>query len=155
MNIRKAGIDDIDLLIKLRIDFFNDSKKAMAQEEQEDIERQLKIYLQKRILSGDFVAFVAEDSENGNVLSTAFLAVVERPPTTAFSSSLTGTVYNVFTYPEFRRKGYAEKIMSELLEEAKNLNLKSVNLLATPDGKNLYEKLGFAPVDYTYMNKKI
>ena len=153
MNIRKAVIDDIDLLIKLRVDFFSDAKGAMSREEQEDIENQLKIYLQKRIPSGDFVAFIAEDS--GDVLSTAFLAIVERPPTTAFSSNLTGTVYNVFTYPEFRRKGYAEKIMSALLDEAKELNLYSVNLLATPDGKNLYEKLGFAPVNHTYMNKKI
>ena len=154
MNIRKAGIEDTDLILKLRMDYlyYEDEKEIGSQEEQQDVKEKLKIYLQKRIPTGDFIAYVAED--NGNVLSTAFLSIIERPPRTPFASNLTGTVYNVFTYPEFRRKGYATKVMSAILDEAKALNLKSVDLLATKDGIYLYETLGFGTINYAYMVKK-
>ena len=153
MNIRKAGIDDIDLIIKLRIDYLREERGLTSLEEQEILKDELKVYLHKRIPSGDFIVFIAED--NGNIISTAFLSVIERPPRTALSSNLTGTIYNVFTYAEFRRKGYATKVISAILEEAKVLNIASVDLLATEDGKYLYEKLGFQTVNYTYMRKKL
>ena len=154
MKIRKAGIDDIELILKLRMDYlyYEGEKEIISQEQEEDVKERLKIYLQKYIPCGDFIAFIGED--DGNIISTAFLSVIERPPRTAFASNLTGTIYNVFTYPEFRRKGYATKIMSAVLDEAKALNLKSVDLLATKDGIYLYEKFGFGTINYTYMVKK-
>ena len=154
MNIRKAGLGDIDILIKLRFDYRNDRNKTMTQEEQENLRQNLKIYFQKYIPANGFIAFIAED--NGNILSTAFLSVAERPPMAAFPSSLCGTVYNVFTYPEFRKQGIATKVMTALLEEAKKLDVVHVDLLATDDGKYLYEKLGFSePEEYAYMRKKL
>lgn len=151
MKIRKAGLDDIDILIKLRIDFISEDKK-LTQEEQDDLKQRLEIYFQKYIPNGGFVAFIAED--NGTILSTAFLSIAERPPRAAFSSSLTGTVYSVFTYPEFRRQGIATKVMYALLEEAQRLNIVYIDLLATDKGKELYEKLGFdVSRKYTFMRK--
>ena len=41
-----------------------------------------------------------------------------------------------------------------LLDEAKALGLAAVDLMATDDGKPLYEKLGFAPYRYTSMRLK-
>lgn len=153
MNARKAGLGDLELLIKLRIDYLTEEKGLLSRREQEDIEEKLRVYLQKWIPNGGFMAFVAE--EDGSVCSSAFLSVVERPPRTAFSSYLVGTVYNVFTYPEHRRKGAATRVMDALLEEARLQNIASVDLLATADGKPLYEKLGFKIAKYTPMQKKI
>lgn len=152
MRIRKAGIEDIDLLIKLRMDYLSADKGPMTHEEQEEIRPKLKDYFTKWITNGGFAAFIAE--ADGNVLSTAFLSIVERPPRSAYSSYLVGTVYNVFTYAEFRRKGIATQVMSALMEEAESLGVASVDLSATKDGKPLYEKLGFQTIHYTSMKKK-
>ena len=152
MNIKKAGLDDIDALIKLRIDYLSIDKE-LTQEEQEDIRQNLHTYLNKYIPDDGFFAYIAED--NGRAVSAAFLSVAERPPRYT-SSSLTGTVYNVFTYPEFRRRGIAAKVMTALMDEAQKLNVVHIDLLATKDGKYLYEKLGFSvPDKYVYMKESI
>jgi len=64
-------------------------------------------------------------------------------------------VYNVYTYPNHRRKGIATKVMHALLSEAKQRDVASVDLLSTDDGKHLYEKLGFELPSYTFMRVKL
>jgi GNAT superfamily N-acetyltransferase len=81
------------------------------------------------------------------------MSIVERPPIIAFSSYLVGTVYNVFTYPQYRGKGIATKVMTELLSEAKLLGVAAVDLMSTEEGKQLYANLGFRVSNYTSMNK--
>lgn len=93
-------------------------------------------------------------AENENeVLATAFMSMVERPPLIAFSSYLVGTVYNVFTYPQYRGQGIATKVMNELLSEAMLLGVVAVDLMSTEKGKSLYKNLGLQVSSYTSMNK--
>ena len=154
MVVRKASTDDIDELIRLRIAYLNEQKSPMPPPEEEDLSQKLNAYFLKYMQNGGFTAFFAE--ENGEVISTAFLSVIERPPRSVFSSSLFGTVYNVFTYKEHRRKGAATKVMTALMEEARRLGVAAIDLLATKEGKRLYEKLGFGIVsDYDFMRIKI
>jgi ribosomal protein S18 acetylase RimI-like enzyme len=49
----------------------------------------------------------------------------------------------VLTKPDYRRMGFARKLMQAALERAAHLNIESVKLDATADGQPLYEKLGF------------
>ncbi|MCL2813821.1 MAG: GNAT family N-acetyltransferase [Oscillospiraceae bacterium] len=154
MQIRKTTLDDMDLLIKLRMDFLFEDDKAQSWHDLENIKIKLREYFGKWIPNDGFVAFIAEEANE--VYSTAFLSIVERPPRKADSSYLVGTVYNVFTYPEYRKKGIATKVMSALLEEAKLLNVAYIDLLATDAGKPLYEKIGFEQIlNYTSMRFKI
>ena len=53
-------------------------------------------------------------------------------------------VVNVYTEPEFRRRGVARRLMTTVLEWARSVRLDSLVLHAAPDGKPLYEALGFA-----------
>jgi ribosomal protein S18 acetylase RimI-like enzyme len=49
----------------------------------------------------------------------------------------------VLTMPEYRRMGFAQRLVQAALERAAALKIKSVKLDATPEGQPLYEKLGF------------
>jgi len=153
MQIRKVTADDIELLIKLRLDYLREENKGQGFRSVGELKKKLRGYFEKWIETGGFVAFVAE--ENGDICSTAFLSVVERPPRRAFSSYLVGTVYNVYTDPAYRRRGIASRVMSALLEEAGALGVASVDLLATEAGRPLYEKLGFQVAKYTAMRIKL
>lgn len=153
MKIKRATIGDIDSLIKLRVDFLLDEKKLQGLSDISVIEGMLRDYFVKWIPANGFIAFIAE--EGTDICSTAFLSIAERPPRTATSSNLVGTVYNVYTYPQYRRKGIATQIMQALLAEAEALGVASVDLLATEDGKPLYNKLGFVVPEYTAMRIKI
>jgi len=154
MNIWKATLDDTELLLKLRIDYLLDDGKSPTPSEVELIKNKFREYLYKWLVNDGFFAFVAE--KNNAPCSTAFLSIVERPPRNAAASYLVGTVYNVYTYPQHRRKGIATMVMTALLHEAKMLNVASIDLLATDAGKPLYKKLGFQEInDYTSMRLKL
>lgn len=153
MEIRKATIKDINTITRLRLEYISLEKGQLSDEEKESISGKLKEYLEKWMPLGGFIAFFAE--ENGEVQSAAFLSIVERPPREAFSSYTVGTVYNVFTYAEHRRKGLATKVVSALLEEARLLDIGYIDLFATKAGKPLYEKLGFILPEYTAMRKRL
>lgn len=152
MIFRKATSADISILVKLRIDFLIDDHGYLSDEEKSLISNQLEKYFKKHI-GNDFIAILAE--EDGIVLSTAFLVMVEKPANTSFITGLTGTLLNVFTYPEYRRKGIATKVISLLLEEGKKAGVSSFDLFATESGKPLYEKLGFSEPKVTAMRLQV
>jgi GNAT superfamily N-acetyltransferase len=49
----------------------------------------------------------------------------------------------VLTRPEYRRRGFARRLMESALKRADKLKIESIKLDATPQGQPLYEKLGF------------
>ncbi|MCL2518079.1 MAG: GNAT family N-acetyltransferase [Oscillospiraceae bacterium] len=153
MNIRKLTIDDLDLLIKLRIDFLLDEKIEFTSQEIEDIKIKCKEYFISAFNTNNFIAFVAEI--DGEAISTAFMSFSERPPRKAFLPYRYGTIYNVLTYEPHRRKGIATKVLIALLGEAKAMGISIVDLLATEDGKKLYEKLDFWSINYTPMRTEL
>jgi GNAT superfamily N-acetyltransferase len=56
-------------------------------------------------------------------------------------------VVNVYTEPEFRRRGLARQLMETVLAWARSVQLESLVLHAAPDGEALYRALGFAPTN--------
>lgn len=153
MRIRIATADDLELLITLRLDFFRANSVTLTPEQKDAITGQLRSYIPKHLTEGDFIAVLAE--ENGAVLSTAFLILVEKPANASFPSGKTGTVLNVFTYPQYRRKGYAEKVILALISEAKKAGISQLELSATKCGEPLYRKLGFTVPPEASMRLKI
>ena len=62
---------------------------------------------------------------------------------------------NVYTKPEYRKKGYAKKIMNMMLEDAKAENVSIIELKATEDGYSLYRSVVFEDVVAKYHNMRI
>lgn len=54
-----------------------------------------------------------------------------------------GWIGMVLTRPEYRRMGFAQRLMVHVLERTSELKMESIMLDATPLGQPLYEKLGF------------
>lgn len=109
-------------------------------EETDAIVKQLKDYFPRQ-LNNSFIAFLAE--YDGQVISTVFMTVVEKPAHPEFITGKTATILNVFTYPDYRRKGIATTLLTMMINEAKTMNISYLELFATDSGKPLYEKLGF------------
>lgn len=152
MNIRKATIEDMDILIKLRLDYLSADMGSLAPADEAAIRSQLATYYTKHI-NNDFIAVLAE--LNGIVVSTAFLVISEKPANPTFITGKTGTILNVLTYPEYRRMGIATKLVYRIIDEAKQQGVSSIDLSATEDGKPLYEKLGFIESKYPYMKLRL
>lgn len=153
MRIYKASLQDIDTLIRLRLDFFEMDHVQISDEVQKTIRQRLKSYFEKHIPAGDFIAIILE--ENGEIASVGFLAISEKPASPTFLSGYTGTILNVLTYPGFRNKGCATKVIQRIIEEAKQINVATIDLVATTGGLELYRKLGFKELKYTSMRLKM
>ncbi len=148
MVIRNAGIEDLELLVRLRLDYLSESR-ALDETETAHLSEKLRGYFARQLTCGGFAAILA--LEGDTALSTAFLSVAERPPRTAAGTCLVGTVYNVYTNPEYRRRGLATQVMRALIEAASSLGAASLDMPVSPDGRLLYEQLGFQISKYTPM----
>lgn len=156
MKIRLATANDIDTLIKVRFDYFLTENWELTPEKKTLIYSQLKQYFTSH-LNLDFFAAFAEDA-SGEIASAAFLAISEKPANLSFPTGKTGTILNVLTYPQYRRMGFATKVLVLLIKKAKSQNLSFIELSATDQGKPLYEKIGFqqsTASHYTEMKLKL
>lgn len=150
MNIRLADHRDLDRLIKLRLDFFQECFRPQSAEETARLVEVLRAYYEGH-LGDDFLVVLAE-TPAGETAAAAFLTLVERPASPAVPNGWIGDVGNVLVYPPYRHQGLATKIMIRLIEEARSRGLARIDLAATPAGRAVYRKLGFVEhADHTQM----
>lgn len=152
MVFDKATIKDIDVLTDLRIAYLNENLGVITDENLELMQATLPSYYEKH-LNEDLMVYVARDEMD--IVSCAFLLIVEKPMSPSFITGKTGIVLNVYTKPDYRKKGYAKKLMTMMLEDAKAEGVSVIELKATEDGYSLYISVGFEDVVAKYHNMKI
>ena len=54
-----------------------------------------------------------------------------------------GIVLNVFTEPEWRRRGVAALLLARIIDWSRQNHLERLTLHASPEGRSLYQRLGF------------
>ena len=144
----KATIEDINELIKMRVNYLNEDYGELTDDQVEKIIKSLPDYYVKH-LNKDLSVYVARTE---NIISCCFLLVSEKPANPSFIHGRTGTVLNVYTVPGYRRKGIAGKLVKQLLLDAENMELDFVELKSTDEGYNLYRSLGFVDNNSKYHN---
>ena len=147
---RKLNENDKELFVNLRISFIMDCfNKNINEIDKKEIENSLNSYFIKHIRQNDFIGIVGE--YNGNIVSVIYLIIEDYPANPNLINGKKGTILNVFTFPEYRKKRIAKKILSEIIKEAKLNGIKSIELKATNDGYELYKGVGFID-DNDYKN---
>jgi GNAT superfamily N-acetyltransferase len=63
--------------------------------------------------------------------------------TATFADGRHGIIVNVFTEPEWRRKGLAGMLLKQIIDWAHDKKLDRLLLHSSDDGRALYERLGF------------
>ena len=98
-------------------------------------------YLKTAIPDGSFNSWLACDHDE----IVAGGAVVVSPwPAHAYEPECRrATILNVYTDPEYRRRGLARQIMEAMIAWCKQQGFARVTLHASNQGKPLYESLGF------------
>ncbi|ECL8736009.1 GNAT family N-acetyltransferase [Salmonella enterica subsp. enterica serovar Poona] len=148
VKIRTARESDIDILIKLRAILLDGDSNAtyVSKSEKEKIrwkksyENWLTTFFQGKsnITANIFVADI-----EGNVVGCATGIVDSRPPAPDCTNGSCGWVQSVAVLPIWRRKGIAQKMLSNLLCWFTDQNINKVLLEATPESNSLYKKIGF------------
>lgn len=60
-------------------------------------------------------------------------------------------IQDVFVKPDFRKRGIAREITRLIIERLQQDGMKWIGLIATPEAKEMYSKIGFREVDRTAM----
>jgi len=139
-TFRKAGLRDIDALIKLRADFMEcfgplDDKGREALGNYRE-------FLLEGIPDGTFVQWLAETG--GEVVATGSISFYRLPPTSRRPNGRACYAGNMFTYPAHRNRGLATRILRRLAQEARTAGCHAILLHASDQGRPLYEAFGFA-----------
>lgn len=149
--VEKANFKDIDELVRLRIDYLTEDYGGLTYIQTEKIRNQLPEYFRNH-LNKDLFVYVVKSPE---IISCCFLLVSEKPANPSFIHGKTGTLMNVYTKPDFRRKGIAKKIIKFLISDTEKMGLDFIELKSTDDGYNLYKSVGFEEFFSKYRNMKI
>ena len=148
MAFDKATTKDIEQLTELRVAYIQEDLGDVDEADLEAMRRALPEYYSKH-LNNDLHVYTARNDDR-EIVSCAFLLIVEKPASPAFITGKTGTVLNVYTKPECRHRGYAKKLMEMMLEDAAKEHLSVVELKATDEGYPLYKAVGFEEVVSKY-----
>lgn len=140
-SLRKANLFDIDKLIEFRIEFLREIQDPPLDKEMEIFKKSLKEFFINKMKSNEFIAWLAE--VDNKIIATSGLSFLQKPPHFINITGKFASIMNMYTNPEWRRKGVSSALLEKLFEELKEKGIKSVVLHATPSGKPLYEKYGF------------
>ncbi len=142
IGYRRATINDLSVLVSLRIRFLNELLSHPENDETALVRKSLQSYFAKAIPRNDFVAWVAE--RDGEVIATSGIVIWEKPAIYGGAESgRLGYLLDFYTVPEFRGEGIATRLLNELIKEAKSTGLHYLHLHASKDGINIYRKAGF------------
>ena len=153
MNIifDEASKDDIKELVRLRIAYMIDDFGGISDHEKECMEKQLPDYFTRK-LGNELIAFIAKD--DNQIVSVAYLHIIEMPANSILLNGLYGEVLNVYTEPEYRGKGLCTQLIKNLIEYGKKRGLGRVDLSATKEGYPIYKKVGFFDKEHRYTDMR-
>jgi len=140
IEFRLATIEDVDALAIMRVRFLCE-RHDMPPEERELLRLNNAGYFAESLRDGSFLAWLAV--EDGAIVATSGLTVYRLPPNGTNPSGITGYVSNMYTLPERRRQGLANRLFSMTMEAARARGCGKIVLYATRMGKPIYEKYGF------------
>ena len=141
-TLRRATPDDAEVLAELRRRMFADI--GWSEGTGEDVVIATVEYFGPAVADGRYVAFIAEDG--GAPIGTAGAVVTEVPPYAEDLSGRIPRVQGVYVVPECRRQGVARELFGRLLETLQAEGFRRVTLMATDEGRPLYEEFGFEPM---------
>lgn len=98
-------------------------------------------YLHHAIPASEYHGWVAE--ADGRVIASGGLVIRTFPPSPRNMDGRQGYIMNIYTVPAWRCCGVATAIMNTILDYLRAIGVPVVTLHATPDGRPIYEKLGF------------
>ncbi len=100
-------------------------------------------YLKTAMANGSFRAWLASD---GNRVVAGGAVIISPWPAHPYDLECRrATILNVFTDPEYRRRGIARKLLQTIIAWCQREGFARVTLHASPEGRHLYESLGFEP----------
>lgn len=139
MNIlyQKLTENELDEFIKLRIDQLREE----GAQDDIDLVPALKKYYLRHMADNTFFSWIATD--NGRMIGTSGLSIVEKPPYFGCPNGKIGLLSSMFTNKAYRRQGIAKELLPRITAEARKEDCCVIQITASDMGVLLYSNFGF------------
>lgn len=161
-TIRLATVDDVDTIADHRARMFDemgDVRPGAFETLRTKSGNRLREFLDR----GEYIGWLATPAEQPDlIVGGAGVQLRQTLPHPQYLAGNQGVVaegrhaiiINVFTEPEWRRRGIAQILMRRIIEWARAEELDSLVLHASDAGRSLYEHLGFVRTNEMRLGKK-
>ena len=143
--LRRATTADLDTLVEHRRAMFRDMGYTDL-EAMRSMAARFRPWLLARMEAGGYLAWVIS-APNGLIAAGAGLWLMDWPPHMVGKGAHRGNILNVYTHPDFRRRGFARELMQAALDWCSGNGVDTVILHASDSGRALYESMGFTPTN--------
>lgn len=151
IEIKKAKLDDIELLIKWRMKVLSEVFSISSNQSLKNLEYENRIYYQNALSKEKHIACFAY--VDNKVVGCGGVCFYRELPSPDNINGNCAYLMNIYTRPEFRGQGIGGKIVNWLVQQAQNKKVMKIYLEASEYGYSLYQKLGFHDM-YNYMKLK-
>ncbi len=141
LEFKRATIDDIEFLTETRIVVLRAANRLSEDVDMTEVKRQSYDYYKEALTNDNHVAYLVFDGVE--FVGTGGVSFFRVMPTYHNTTGWKAYIMNMYTKPEYRRKGIAFKVLDLLVAEAKKRGITAISLEATDMGKPLYERYGF------------
>lgn len=145
ISIRPATPADAEIITHHRRAMFADMQRGTPAE----LDAMCASFLpqvRRMLAEGSYRGWLACTAE-GRIVAGGGLIVYEWPTRPGDPNTHRAYILNVYTEPEYRRRGLARRIMNAILGWCREQGFKTVSLHASSAGRPLYESMGFGPTN--------
>ena len=146
-RIRRATVQDAGIVAWHRARMFQDMGEVSG-DAFELLRAKARARLKEWLDSGDYVGWLATPADQPEMVvggaGVQLQPILPRPiDASTVGEGRQGTVVNVFTEPQWRRRGVAGLLIKEIINWSKDEHLERLLLHASDEGRSVYERLGF------------
>lgn len=138
---KRATESDIDELVNTRIIVLRAANKLSDDIDMSKVKEESYRYYKESLAADEHIAYLVYD--NNIFIGAGGVSFYKVMPTYHNSTGRKAYIMNMYTVPEYRRKGIAFKTLDLLVNEVRKRGILQISLEATAAGRPLYEKYGF------------
>src|SRR5512133_3994368 len=148
-RIGRATVQDADIIALHRTRMFQDMGDV-SDDAFEILRAKARVRLKEWLESGDYIGWLATPADKPETVvggaGVQLQPILPRPlNASTIGEGRQGTIVNVFTEPQWRRRGIAGLLIKEIITWSKNEQIDRLVLHASDEGRSIYERLGFIP----------
>jgi GNAT superfamily N-acetyltransferase len=146
-GVRRATAHDADIIAWHRARMFQDMGDVSG-DAFEILRAKARTRLEQWMHNGNYIGWLATPADKPEMIvagaGVQLQPILPRPvDVSTIGEGRQGTIVNVFTEPQWRRRGIAGLLIQEIIIWSKNEQLDRLILHASAEGRSIYEKLGF------------
>lgn len=145
-NYKFATTGDIDVLVETRIQVLRAANQLDESVDMSQVKDESYTYYKTALSDKTHIAILVYD--NDRCVGTGGVSFFQVMPTYHNPSGEKAYIMNMYTTPEYRRKGIAMHTLDLLVKKAKEMGVAHISLEATDMGRRVYEKYGFVKMEH-------